>query len=124
MDTNRTASLSVLVFVIFSMSLAATLPVYGQSLTAEKSSVVEKIPQEQWYYRWEHSPVGDQNLPLWMNASDDEWKLFGDGSDFKASQQGSHVLWFMINLPDGNWEDPALWIPPVMHDMEVYRPLG
>ncbi len=121
MDTNRIASLSVLIFVMFSMSLAATLPSYGQSSTDEKSSVVEKIPQEQWYYRWEHSPVNDQNLPLWMDASDDEWKLFGNGSDFKTTQQGSHTLWFMISLPDGDWENPALWIPPVMHAMKVYQ---
>jgi len=115
MDTNRIASLSVLVFVIFSMSLAATLPSYGQSSTDEKSSVVEKIPQEQWYYRWEHSPVDNQNLHLWMDASDDEWTLFGKDSDFRATQQGSHTLWFMISLPDGDWKNPALWIPPVMH---------
>jgi len=121
MDTNRIASLSVLVLVMLNMSLAAILPSYGQSSTHEKSSVVEKIPQEQWYYRWEHSSVDDQDLPLWMDASDDEWKLFGNGSDSRASQQGSHTLWFMIDLPDGDWKNPALWIPPVMSDMEVYQ---
>lgn len=121
MKTSRIASLSIFILIMFNMLLAATLPSHGQSSVDEKSSVVKKIPQEQWYYRWEHSPVDDQNLPIWMDALNDEWKLFGNGSDSRASQQGSNILWFMISLPDGDWKHPALWIPPVMHDMEVYQ---
>ena len=121
MDTNRIVLLSVLALAMFSISLAAALSSHSQSSIDERSSVVEKIPQERWRYRWEHSPVDDQSLPLWMDASDNEWTLFGDGSDFRATQQGSHTLWFMISLPDGDWKNPALWIPPVMNDMEVYQ---
>ena len=106
---------------VVSLSIFALIMVASFSYGASQDSPVVEIPQEQWHYRWEHSPVDDQNLPLWMDASDDEWKLFGKGSDFRASQQGSHTLWFMISLPDGDWKNPALWIPPVMNAMEVYQ---
>ena len=110
----------VLISVVLGTFLIAALPSYSEFSTGERSSAVE-IPQERWRYRWGDSPVDAQGAPLWIDAPDDEWTPFAGKADFRADQQGDHILWFMIPLPDGGWRHPALLVPPVYQNMEVYQ---
>ena len=89
-----------------------------------KDSPVIEIPQSQWYYRWGDSPLDAQGMPLWVyegNIPGSEWLPMAGGSQLFSSWQENHFLWLMIRVPDGRWKHPALLLPPVSQNLEVYQ---
>lgn len=73
-----------------------------------------------WEYRWEDSPVDQSGVPVWVTGSDpDQWNAIGFPSN-PPDRQGRHHVWYRINLPDGPWREPALYIYSVDLIVQVW----
>lgn len=114
--------LGVLAFTVFAVPLVFPTPGYGQLPTTQDSPVVE-IPYSNCYYRWGDSPEDDNGMPLWIyeDTSSAGWQSMKDFSLPSTDQQEGYFLWIMIPVPAGNWRHPALFLPPVSQNLEVYQ---
>ena len=120
--SSQLASRGILLLTVLSMSLIALPSGYGQLSTFQDSPVIE-IPQSSWYYRWGDSPVDDQGMFRWIyeDTSSSEWQAIPDVSYPLSRPQGGRFLWLMLQVPDGQWKNPALLLPPVSQSLEVYQ---
>ncbi len=116
------AILCILAFTVFSTFLVAPLPSYSQPPTIQDSPVVE-IPYSDWYYRWGKSPVDDGGMPLWIyeDVSSPGWQLLTSNTSKLKNPNNDHFLWLMIPVPDGHWKHPALSLPSVPQNLEIYH---
>lgn len=85
-------------------------------------SPIKEISEESWYYRWGDSPVDDQGVPLWVydDAASPEWESVKDNPDFQKNPQKHQVVWLLTQLPEGNWQQPTLFIYGTSQSFEVY----
>ena len=120
--SSQLVSRGILLLTVLSMSLIALPSGYGQLSTFQDSPVIE-IPQSSWYYRWGDSPVDDQGMFRWIyeDTSSSEWQAIPDVSYPLSRPQGGRFLWLMLQVPDGQWKNPALLLPPVSQSLEVYQ---
>jgi signal transduction histidine kinase len=120
--SGQLVSRGILLLTVLSMSLIALPSGYGQLSTFQDSPVME-IPQSSWYYRWGDSPVDDQGMPRWIykDTSSSEWQAISDVSYPLSRPQGGRFLWLMLQVPGGQWKNPALLLPPVSQSLEVYQ---
>jgi two-component system, sensor histidine kinase ChiS len=118
----RTIAPGIFAIAIFSMSLLVPLSSHEQPATTQNSPVV-KSHLNSWYYRWGNSPLDEAGIPLWtyQDSSESKWKLRGENPKFRAERQGKEDLWYMIHLPEGQWQYPALLVPPLIHSLDVYQ---
>jgi len=98
------------------------LPLTYASASDSALSPIKEISEENWYYRWGDSPVGDQGVPLWVyeEAASPEWKPVKDYPDFHKNPQKHQILWLLTRLPEGNWQQPTFFVPDTFQSFEVY----
>lgn len=63
-----------------------------------------------WEFRWGDSPVEADGVPAWVRSPEPaEWQAIGFPSN-PPGREGREHVWFRITLPDGEWQDPVLYI--------------
>ena len=63
-----------------------------------------------WEYRWGDSPFTDDGVPQWVQGPDPEhWQTIGFPSN-PPGRKGREHVWFRVTLPDGEWQEPVLYI--------------
>lgn len=81
-----------------------------------------------WEYRWGDSPVDSSGVPEWVSGSDPEhWNAIDFPSN-PPDRQGLDQVWYRVNLPDGPWQEPVLYIYSVdlivqvwLDDQQIYQ---
>ncbi|MBC7183140.1 MAG: GGDEF domain-containing protein, partial [Marinobacter sp.] len=65
---------------------------------------------EGWEYRWGDSPFTRDGIPEWTLAdAPEEWHSIGFPSN-PPGREGRENVWFRVTLPEGEWQDPVLYI--------------
>jgi len=73
-----------------------------------------------WEYRWGDSPLDSDGVPEWVAADEPEqWNAIGFPSNPPGRQNREHV-WYRINLPEGHWREPVLYIYSVDLIVQVW----
>ena len=73
-----------------------------------------------WEYRWGDSPVDGSGVPEWVTGGDpDQWNAIGFPSN-PPGRQGREHAWYRVNLPDGPWREPVLYIYSVDLIVQVW----
>ncbi|MEQ3622946.1 MAG: GGDEF domain-containing protein [Marinobacter sp.] len=76
--------------------------------------------EEGWEYRWGDSPFTDEGVPEWVLGQDSaQWSAIGFPSNPPERDQREHV-WYRIALPDGDWQEPVLYIYSVDLIVQVW----
>ncbi len=85
-------------------------------------SPIREISGDSWYYRWGDSPVDDQGVPLWVydDTASPGWKPVKDDPDFQKNPQKHQIVWLLTQLPEGNWQQPNLFLYGTSQSFEVY----
>lgn len=66
--------------------------------------------EEGWEYRWGDSPFSTEGIPEWVQGGKPEqWQAIGFPSN-PPGRDGREQVWYRVNLPDGEWQEPALYI--------------
>jgi diguanylate cyclase (GGDEF)-like protein len=88
--------------LIIVLLLALAMP----SLSAAASQAVT----EGWEYRWGDSPFTPEGVPEWvLNHEPGQWHSIGFPSN-PPGRQGAENVWFRVTLPEGEWQEPVLYI--------------
>lgn len=74
-----------------------------------------------WEYRWGDSPFTSDGTPVWtLDApGQDNWRSIGFPSN-PPNRNGREHVWFRVMLPDGEWQEPVLYIFSVDLIVQVY----
>ena len=73
-----------------------------------------------WQYRWGDSPVSATGVPEWIaQDAPGQWNAIGFPSN-PPDRQGRQQVWYRVNLPDGTWQDPVLYIYSVDLIVQVW----
>ncbi|TGN39236.1 sensor domain-containing diguanylate cyclase [Marinobacter confluentis] len=73
-----------------------------------------------WEYRWGDSPPDSKGMPVWIRGDDPEqWSAIGFPSN-PPDRQGRDQVWYRVNLPDGPWREPVLYIYSVDLIVQVW----
>ena len=65
---------------------------------------------EGWEYRWGDSPLTDAGVPEWVLGQDPgQWSAIGFPSN-PPDRNGQEHVWYRITLPEGEWQEPVLYI--------------
>ncbi|NIV13746.1 MAG: hypothetical protein GWN62_21460, partial [Aliifodinibius sp.] len=98
--------------------LGIAVPVFSQSTHLSKDSTVELI--ENWLYRWGDSPVNKDGRPQWIEEdSDSLWNEL-NADEFLRTNRSENFIWYKTKLPDIEWTNPAIFIPPVILACEIF----
>ena len=98
-----------------------TIPDQVKPDSAFENSPTLEITQG-WMYLWGDSPVDEQQVPVWTYEENPEWQPIGY-SGFVGdplNRNGQHNLWLRVPLPEGNWQEPCLYIESIGFACEVY----
>jgi diguanylate cyclase (GGDEF)-like protein len=84
-------------------------------------SLAKPLKLEQgWQYRWGDSAFSSTGVPLWTAQPDhDAWQPISFPSN-PPGRNGQENVWYRVNLPEGQWRDPVLYIYSVDLIVEVY----
>lgn len=75
---------------------------------------------EGWEYRWGHSPVTDEGVPEWVLGQDSrQWSSIGFPSN-PPDRNGREHVWYRLTLPEGEWQEPVLYIYSVDLIVQVW----
>jgi len=104
------------IVLIFSITI---LPVSGQSLNLKSHEPV--MLADGWFYRWGDSPINKTAIPKWVegNGSDSLWTALNP-ENFLQPSGTENIVWYRTKLPDVEWVNPAIFIPPLILACEVY----
>lgn len=65
---------------------------------------------EGWEYRWGDSPFTRDGIPEWvLEEAPGEWHSIGFPSN-PPGREGRENVWFRVTLPEGEWQNPVLYI--------------
>jgi diguanylate cyclase (GGDEF)-like protein len=65
---------------------------------------------EGWEYRWGDSAFTRDGIPEWvLEDAPGEWHSIGFPSN-PPGREGRENVWFRVTLPEGEWQDPVLYI--------------
>jgi len=65
---------------------------------------------EGWEYRWGDSPFTTDGVPEWvLQDAPEQWNSIGFPSN-PPGREGRENVWFRVTLPDGEWQEPVLYI--------------
>ncbi|KPQ24710.1 MAG: diguanylate cyclase (GGDEF) domain [Halomonas sp. HL-48] len=95
--------LCTLVFIAFALLMAMTGAVRAEALSQTPES---------WEYRWGDSPLDANGAPQWLNSDADDWQSVMSPSN-PPGRDGHQHLWLRTTLPDGEWNDPVLYITSI-----------
>lgn len=88
--------------LILALFLGLSLPVSGFAASQPVS--------EGWEYRWGDSPFNAQGVPEWiLEDAPDQWQSIGFPSN-PPNRNGRQNVWFRVTLPQGEWQEPVLYI--------------
>ena len=75
---------------------------------------------EGWEYRWGDSPLTDAGVPEWVLGQDPgQWSAIGFPSN-PPDRNGQEHVWYRITLPEGEWQEPVLYIYSVDLIVQVW----
>ncbi|WP_339882918.1 diguanylate cyclase [Vreelandella maris] len=69
-------------------------------------------PLNQWEYRWGDSPLNAQGAPQWLQDESPDWNAIAFPAD-PPGREGQQNVWFRVVLPEGDWNDPVLYITSI-----------
>lgn len=77
--------------------------------------------KEGWQYQWGASPVNEAGQPLW--AQDDFQEGFRpmEFGGKPPGRDGHDTLWLKVSLPEGRYENPALYIKFIRQNFILYH---
>jgi len=118
MKTTRKRLFSLVLFISF---LQISNIAFSQSINNHNS--VELT--ETWKYRWGESPLNEVGTQIWIEEDTlrgSEWKSveYNKGILNPPERQGEKILWLSVNLPEGKWRDPHIFIGNVRFASEIY----
>jgi len=75
---------------------------------------------EGWEYRWGDSPSTEEGVPEWVVGSDtSQWNAIGFPSN-PPGRDGREHVWYRVTLPEGEWQEPVLYIYSVDLIVQVW----
>lgn len=85
------------------------------------ATAAPRVLSEGWQYRWGDSPTANDGTPVWAlsKPEDGNWRAIGFPSNPPARNGRQHV-WFRVMLPEGEWQEPVLYIFSVDLIVQVY----
>lgn len=89
------------------LMLALTLLFAGSLQAAAPSQ-----PLNYWEYRWGDSPANADGTPLWLQSESLDWQTAFSPSNPPGRDYHQH-LWLRTTLPEGDWNDPVLYITSI-----------
>ncbi|SER89081.1 diguanylate cyclase (GGDEF) domain-containing protein [Vreelandella subterranea] len=74
----------------------------------------EALPQPlmDWEYRWGDSPLNANGEPEWLDDESADWQSTASPSN-PPGREGHQHLWLRTTLPEGDWNDPVLYITSI-----------
>ncbi|WP_244511281.1 diguanylate cyclase [Vreelandella arcis] len=69
-------------------------------------------PLDSWEYRWGDSPLDANGAPQWLDSDTSDWQSVTSPSN-PPGREGHQHLWLRTTLPDGEWNDPVLYITSI-----------
>lgn len=100
------------ILLIVSFGMLAT---FSNSLKAD----TPPHPLNHWEYRWGDSPVDANDAPLWLHSDPIEWQASASPSN-PPGRDGRQHLWLRTTLPEGDWNDPVLYITSINLISQAY----
>lgn len=93
----------------------AMLAAFSSALLADSS------PQslKHWEYRWGDSPRNTNGSPAWLHSDTIDWQTAASPSNPPGREHHQH-LWLRTTLPEGDWNDPVLYITSMNLIGQVY----
>lgn len=86
----------------FVLLLGLLLPAFSQAAS--------QVVSEGWEYRWGDSPFTAEGVPEWLlEDTPDQWQRIGFPSN-PPNRNGRENVWFRVTLPEGEWQEPVLYI--------------
>lgn len=92
-----------LVFIAFALLMAMTGAVHAEA---------PPHPLDSWEYRWGDSPLDANGAPQWLDSDAGDWQSVMSPSN-PPGRDGHQHLWLRTTLPDGEWNDPVLYITSI-----------
>ncbi|WP_421841631.1 diguanylate cyclase [Marinobacter algicola] len=75
---------------------------------------------EGWEYRWGDSPLTDEGVPEWVLGQDTwQWSAISFPSN-PPDRNGQEHVWYRITLPEGEWQEPVLYVYSVDLIVQVW----
>lgn len=91
---------------------------YGSHSTQAEAAPLDLT--DGWEYRWGDSPFNDAGIPGWtLDGDADDWRAIDFPSN-PPGRDGRRHAWFRINLPEGEWRDPVIYIYSIDLIAQVY----
>ncbi|QNI02217.1 diguanylate cyclase [Halomonas sp. SH5A2] len=69
-------------------------------------------PITDWEYRWGDSPLDANGTPEWLEGESTDWQSTTSPSN-PPGRGGHQHLWLRTTLPEGDWNDPVLYITSI-----------
>ncbi|SNY96941.1 GGDEF domain-containing protein [Halomonas sp. hl-4] len=69
-------------------------------------------PLTDWEYRWGDSPLDANGAPRWLHSDPVDWQPSISPSN-PPGREGHQHLWLRTTLPEGEWNDPVLYITSI-----------
>ncbi|CAO1666649.1 diguanylate cyclase [Halomonas sp. NYA30] len=76
-------------------------------------------PLNSWEYRWGDSPFNAQGAPQWLQDESLDWHAIDFPAD-PPGRKGQQNVWYRAVLPEGDWNDPVLYITSIDLIAQVY----
>lgn len=85
------------------------------------ATAAPRMLSEGWQYRWGDSPTASDGTPVWAlgEPEDSDWHAIGFPSN-PPNRDGREHVWFRVILPEGEWQEPVLYIFSVDLIVQVY----
>jgi len=75
---------------------------------------------EGWEYRWGDSPLTEEGVPEWvLGQAPWQWNAISFPSN-PPDRNGQELVWYRITLPEGEWQEPVLYIYSVDLIVQVW----
>ncbi len=88
------------------------------SVSAAGSSVTEV---DGWRFRWGDSPVAPNGRLVWLTEELTGPDWLDQGAVTGAQPEGPiNMMWARVEMPEGNWRNPVLYLPQVLIAFEAY----